>query len=431
MKKSIVLFFLACLCLSLQAYASCETSITPSQAAAKAQASDHGSYCIEGYVVGIVLPYQKTDTYENQSFLMADTPDGDPVFAACLVEGVDHTIGIGSYVRIVDATLMMYGDLAGTHTSRFTVQIISEVPTVVNLPEYGASLTPSEAELLCLSFPYHDTPTEEMYIVEGYAQSVATIDSQNGIQTVYLADTKNGEYHFQAWECRAIKNSNNNYMLVEEGDHVFVTGHLSRYNRNAQIKDGFVARYAVEPYAARVSADPGKGYATISGSTEFTLLDMADVQITMTAVPDPGYEFVMWIDPSRIDLSDPEAEMKAAQPVLDIYNRTKGMTEDDLRTYAEQENVGFEELMAVLSMVDKMVQPTMVFDIDDLTFWKQINEMPDDTHVFLFRAVFRETDKEGMESIQPAAVSAQKLLRNGQLLILRNGRTYTPTGAER
>ena len=153
MKKLTILFSMACMFFATQAYAQCESAITPSQAAAKAANGDQGSYCIEGYVVSTVDIY--TGYYDNQSFMMADAPGGNPVFEAWRVVGADHTIGIGSFVRIVDATLQMYGNVAETKAG-FTVQIISEVPTVVNLPEYGTHLDAEEARDLCLTFPYHN-----------------------------------------------------------------------------------------------------------------------------------------------------------------------------------------------------------------------------------------------------------------------------------
>ena len=123
MKKLTILFSMACMCLSMQVYADCGSVITPSQAAQLAQNGDQGTYCIEGYVVSTVDIYCKTSTYENQSFMMADAQGGAPVFEAWRVVGADHTIGIGSFVRIVDATLQMYGDVAETKAG-FTVQII-------------------------------------------------------------------------------------------------------------------------------------------------------------------------------------------------------------------------------------------------------------------------------------------------------------------
>ena len=428
MKKIFLLLSAVCLTISMQVYASCESVITPSQAAALARNNDAGSYCIEGYVVSTVDIYCKTSTYENQSFMMADAAGGEAVFEAWRVVGVDHTIGIGSLVRIENATLQVYNDTPETKAG-FTVQVLSEVPTAINLPEYGSSLEASEAAALCMSFPYHDQPTEEMFTVEGYAVEVTTNNAEEGIQTVYLSDTKDGVSSFQAWECQAVKNVLGDYMLIAKGEYVFVTGNLSRYNRNSQIKGGIIATTAVDAFIARVSANPDRGYATISGKYEFTLLDMEEVEFTLSATADPGYKFLMWIDPSGLDLSEPNAEMEEAQPILDIYNHTKDMTIDELHAYAEEESIEFENLMAVLSMMDKMMQPTMVFDIDDLAFWTKINEMPEDTHIFDFRAVF-VAEGQGVESIQQSAVSSQKILRDGQLLIVRDGKTFNLLGTE-
>ena len=62
MKKLTILFSMACMFFAMQAYAQCESAITPSQAAAKAANGDQGSYCIEGYVVSTVDIYCKTST---------------------------------------------------------------------------------------------------------------------------------------------------------------------------------------------------------------------------------------------------------------------------------------------------------------------------------------------------------------------------------
>lgn len=44
------------------------------------------------------------------------------------------------------------------------------------------------------------------------------------------------------------------------------------------------------------------------------------------------------------------------------------------------------------------------------------------------RIVFRENTTTGVESILPSEVSNQKVLRNGQLFILRNGVEYNANG---
>ena len=46
-----------------------------------------------------------------------------------------------------------------------------------------------------------------------------------------------------------------------------------------------------------------------------------------------------------------------------------------------------------------------------------------------YRKYAEPSPATGVEDIQPSEVSYQKVLRNGQVLILRNGETYTITGA--
>jgi len=428
MKKLTILFAITCMFIAMQAYASCESVITPSQAAAKAAASDPGSYCIEGYVVSTVDIYCKTSSYENQSFMMSDQPGGAPVFEAWRVVGVDHTLAPGSYVRIVDATLQMYGDVAETKAG-FTVQIISEVVPDLNLPEYGALLTAAQAEAICLSLPYHDTPTEEVYVVHGFANDVVTIDAANGIQSVYIADEKGTGYYFQAWECQNIKNINGDYMPIEVGDEVYITGHLSRYNKNAQIKGGYVSRYAAEPYLVRVSADPDKGYASISGKYEFTLAEIQDVQFTMTAVADPGYKFVMWIDPAAIDPENSEfaTDLLVTKWWLDIYNEYKDLTDDEMVA----QGLDIEAVHAITRTIEKLTQPTATLTPEDLEIWGTMQGY-EEIHVFHFKAVFRPVN-EGIES--PSSLKGEtergyKLLRNGQLYLMYEGQMYDVRGAK-
>ena len=426
MKKLTILFSMACMLYAMQAYASCESVLTPSEAAAKAANGDQGSYCIEGYVVSTVDIY--TGYYDNQSFMMADQPGGAPVFEAWRVVGADHTIGIGSFVRIVDATLQMYGDVAETKAG-FTVQIISEVPTVVNLPEYGSELTAAEAVEICMSLPYHDQPTEDMFVVSGYANSVVDINPENGIQTVYIADERGTGYIFQAWECQNIKNINGDYMPIEEGDFVYITGHLSRYNKNSQIKGGYVSRYAVDPFVVRVSADPDQGYATISGKYEFTLADMNDVQFTLTAIPEPGYEFVMWIDPQFVNPSDPDAAtgMQVAETILQWYNTVTHFSEEQLQEYLAEEGMDMDTFEKTVALIDKIIMPETTLDIYDLEAWMTLNGINDQS-VLYFMPVFQPV-QEGIDNVQRGNVQSTKVIENGQLYLKYEGRMYDVQGA--
>ena len=415
MKKLTILFSMACMLYAMQAYASCERVLTPSEAAAKAANGDQGSYCIEGYVVSTVDIY--TGYYDNQSFMMADAPGGAPVFEAWRVVGADHTIGIGSFVRIVDATLQMYGNVAETKAG-FTVQIISEVPTVVNLPEYGTHLDADEARDLCLTFPYHDQPTEDMFVVEGYAISVATSETNDNIQTVYMSTTSGGEIMFQAWECK-IQSS-----MINEGDYVYVTGHLSRYNKNAQIKGGYVTtENPLEPYSVRVTADPDKGYALISGTTDFLFAELTE-SCTLTANPEPGYEFVMWIDPRFVGSS--ESDLEVAETILTWYETVTHFTEDELQDYLANEGMDRYYFDLRVAIIEKLLQPEMTLNAIDMATWLYLNDLVDE-HILYFSPVFRLA--EGIDNVQGDNVQSTKVIENGQLYLMYNGTKYNVQGA--
>ena len=415
MKKLTILFSMACMLYAMQAYASCESVLTSSEAAAKAANGDQGSYCIEGYVVSTVDIY--TGYYDNQSFMMADQPGGAPVFEAWRVVGADHTIGIGSFVRIVDATLQMYGNVAETKAG-FTVQIISEVPTVVNLPEYGTHLDAEEARDLCLTFPYHDQPTEDMFVVEGYAISVATSETDQSILTVSLSTTSGGEIMFQAWECNIYTSA------IQEGDYVYVTGHLSRYNKNAQIKGGYVTtENPLEPYSVRVTADPDKGYALISGTTDFLFAELTE-SCTLKAITEPGYEFVMWIDPRFVGSS--ESDLEVAETILTWYETVTHFTEDELQDYLANEGMDRYYFDARVAIIEKLLQPEMTLNALDMATWLYLNDLVDE-HILYFSPVFRLA--EGIDNVQGDNVQSTKVIENGQLYLKYEGRMYDVQGA--
>ena len=313
----------------------------------------------------------------------------------------------------------MYGNVAETKAG-FTVQIISEVPTVVNLPEYGTHLDAEEARDLCLTFPYHNQPTEDMFVVEGYAISVATYESDQSIQTVSLSTTSTGEEMFRAWECK-IQSS-----MIKEGDYVYVTGHLSRYNKNAQIKDGYVtAENPIEPYSVRVTADPDKGYALISGTTDFLFAENTE-SCTLKANPEPGYEFVMWIDPRFVGSS--ESDLEIAQTILTWYETVTHFTEDELQEYLENEGMDRYYFDLRVAIIEKLLQPETTLNALDMASWLYLNDLVDE-HILYFWPVFRLS--EGIDNVNHKSETINhKFIKDGQLFILRNGKTYNAQGME-
>ena len=430
MKKLSIIISIVCACW-MQAYAECGSFITPSEAASKALNGDKGTYCIEGYVVSTVDIY--TNQYKNQSFMMADEPGGEGVFEAWRVVGVDYTIGIGSKVQVFDATLMVYQGIAETG-SGFSVGIVDEVIPDLNLPEFGSYMSASEAAAYCLSLPYHDKNTEDMYVIEGYVSSLVTVDaSDEEIVSLWLSDEKYGEAVFQAYECHATRNTLGDVMPIEYGDHVYVTGYLSRYDKKAQTKDGRVGTSAVSPFAVKASSsDPDHGTVTASGTTMFTVADFLTVDFTLTATPAAGYEFVAWIDPSFVNPGDGDmnTDLKVALMYTELYEKATTLSDDELEAYIVERHIDKEAFLQMLPFIEKMCRPSLHMDYEDLVQWIMLNDM-DEVSVIRFEAVFRaQGQNEGVITPSGSPSRGEKVLRDGVLYLEYEGQMYDVRGAK-
>ena len=179
----------------------------------------------------------------------------------------------------------------------------------------------------------------------------------------------------------------------------------------------------------RLTPDPDKGVAQISGTTVFTLADMNDMECTLTATPDNGYEFVMWIDPRFIDPSDPDAEtgMQVAQTVLEWYDMATQMTEEQIQEYLAEQDEDRETFDRTIALIEKIRMPEMTLRIQDLETWAVLNAL--DTHVFQFMPVFREIH-EDIDNVQSDHVQGTKVLENGTLYLMYKGTKYTVQGAK-
>lgn len=89
-------------------------TILPSRAAELTRNGDKGTYNIEGYVISMYQNYSAE--YDNQSFWMADSPNGDGIFVAWRVknDGLKENVPIGSKVRVDNAQLRQYNDICET-----------------------------------------------------------------------------------------------------------------------------------------------------------------------------------------------------------------------------------------------------------------------------------------------------------------------------
>ena len=181
----------------------------------------------------------------------------------------------------------------------------------------------------------------------------------------------------------------------------------------------------MEPYSVRVTADPDKGYALISGTTDFLFVENTE-SCTLTANPEPGYEFVMWIDPRFVGSS--ESDLEIAQTILTWYETVTHFTEDELQEYLENEEMDRYFFDLRVAIIEKLLQPETTLNALDMASWIYLNDLIDE-HILYFSPVFRLS--EGIDNVNHKSETINhKFIKDGQLFILRNGKTYNATGAE-
>ena len=95
--------------------------------------------------------------------------------------------------------------------------------------------TCEEAKAAALALPENNTPSKDIYVVEGYVQNEgysATIS--RGQQTFWIADTQTGGKVFEAYWCDVPDGAT----PVAVGDKVRLTGKIMKYNSTPEMKNG-------------------------------------------------------------------------------------------------------------------------------------------------------------------------------------------------
>ena len=191
-------------------------------------ATSSETYTITGYITEIVGEVSKN----QQTFWMADTPDGGRIFEAYyanLPEGVS-AFKKGMKVKIT-GQLMKY-------VNNSTGQVTPEIKNanVVILEEGGDTPPPAGTEVTCaqaaeLTNALADGATSsETYTVTGYITEVIGNVSRDQ-QSFWMADTKDGGKVFEAYWA----NLPSGVSKFEVGMKVKITGQLMKYVKDGQV----------------------------------------------------------------------------------------------------------------------------------------------------------------------------------------------------
>ncbi len=191
-------------------------------------ATSSETYTITGYITEIVGEVSKN----QQTFWMADTPDGGRIFEAYwanLPSGVTE-FKAGSKVKIT-GKLTKY---VNNNTGKMTAEIKN---AAVEILEEGGGVTPAEgievtcAEAVELTSKLADGGTSaETYTVTGYITEVVGNVSKNQ-QTFWMADAKGGGRIFEAYWA----NLPEGVTEFKVGSKVKITGKLMKYVKDGQV----------------------------------------------------------------------------------------------------------------------------------------------------------------------------------------------------
>ena len=298
----------------------------------------------------------------------------------------------------------------------------------------------------------HNTPTTETYTVVGYVTETDGVISK-GQQIFWMADTKNGGKVFECYWGNVSE-------AMQVDDKVSVKGKIMRYNSTYEIKNGDVTLLergsSIQTFTVSVSS-ANTSMGTVSGGGTFEEGAMA----TVTATPKSGYKFTKWSDNTT---KTPYTFTVTKNVTLIAYFETDGSSTSDEITCEQaaqiaaslEHNTPTSETYTVVGYVTEtdgvLSRGQQIFWMADTqnggkvfeSYWGNVSEvMQVGDKVSVTGKIMRYNSTYEIKNGDVILLSREtdvaqtttdifinKILRNGQLLILHGDKTYTVQGQE-
>jgi len=180
-------------------------------------------YMIYGYITSIVSLGDMSSFFPKASFYISDTRTGTNTIYienATWLDSNNVPPSVGDYVLILG-----YISRSG---STYKVIDATANRTESPLPADGSTLTCAEAADYASQLD-HNSPTTQTYTIYGYVTSTDGVVSQNQ-QTFWIADTQNGGNVFEIY-CGNVSQQ------LQVGDYVKCVGHLMRFYSTPEMKN--------------------------------------------------------------------------------------------------------------------------------------------------------------------------------------------------
>ncbi len=334
---------------------------------------------VTGYVTNIA--YALSDG--SMSFWMADTKDGGKVFEAykCAIENEDDAPVVGDKVKVT-GNLTVY-EKNGNKTPELAAGCTCEIIERAQTEEITTCAAAAEAALA--------GNTSEVTL-QGFVTAIQTAwsDEYNNI-SFWIADTKDGGKVLQAYRA---KRANGEDGIPGVGDKVEVKGQLTKYNSTPELAQGCTFEILVKDAPA-----VNLGEKTIA---EFLALKNVKDTCVLTG--------------------------KVANIVMDRDDETKYNSRGNFDLEDETGSVYIYGLLTADGQSGKFIE--MDIDEGDILTLKAIyTEYQGNPQAA--NAIYVSHEKAQGTGISNTAVEAkaQKIIRDGQIYIVKDGQLFNLVGA--
>ena len=371
-------------------------------------------YMIYGYITSIASLGDMSDFFPKASFYISDTRFGSNsvyIENARWLDSNNVPPSVGDYVLIIG-----YISRSG---STYKVVDATANRTESPLPADGSTLTCAEAAEYASQLD-HNSPTTQTYTIYGYVTSTDGVVSRNQ-QTFWIADAQNGGNVFEIYW-------GNVSQQLQVGDYVKCVGHLMRFYSTLEMKNPNV---------------------TLIRSNQSQTINYTPNWVEIRYYPQYGFHS---LDMFVVDNNNATQQLlrilfypSEQQKISGFYSTLTGSIEinPNIDGYYTAVNGTWYDLEAAAFFVvfkRKDADGNNIYQISGncyLTDGREI-DFTYENIVYPSTAIYENgewtyTDYDLMDSLTPienvnAESTSTKILRNGQIFIIRGDKTYTTDG---
>ena len=376
-------------------------------------------YMIYGYITSIVSLGDMSSFFPKASFYISDTRTGTNtiyVENATWLDSNNVPPSVGDYVLILG-----YISRSG---STYKVIDATANRTESPLPADGSTLTCTEAADYANQLD-HNSPTTQTYTIYGYVTSTDGVISQNQ-QTFWIADTQNGGNVFEIYW-------GNVSQQLQVGDYVKCVGHLMRFYSTPEMKNPNVTLVYRSTNNAGSTIDITPNYVELDYFTQYDdfWLRLFELDDNNNTIQMARYGIPVLSSPQHLVGSYSMGNGTLYSNECAYYNASEGKYIDAIDADINVQYVGEYSKYPVYVFNGSMtLTDGRVININNAQSIVLGTYVNIENNSLVFGDDYELTDgATPIEEVQTES-KATKVIRDGQIFILRGEKTYTLQGQE-